>query len=208
MKALYQIAVDTHDGTIIYSMPETYRLALPNLRTWIENTLYFGQLPQQLVPRTKENYKFVLVKGVLQFRKIPASADQKLMSAKYWAIDQICMLINNHRFRILNKLFLQDRLYALKLEEAEKILARQNEVLTASHFQVSCPLLYEESLDKDLSLIDVARSVLLAKDEQDSVLKRTEIMRMRITQRISKAATRDEVMIALDMTRSEFYNRL
>jgi hypothetical protein len=204
---LYQLAVDTHDNTIIYAMPESYRLSLPDLRTWVENKLFYGSLPEGFPIRNLDSQKFVLSEGKVLARKDEVREGVALLNVKYWAIDQVLMIINGQRFAVTNKLLMQDRIYEAKVEEARLILARQDEELRKSHFETSCPMLYAESEDKGLSLNVVAKTVMVAYEEQMSRLKKTEIMRMAITNKIANAETEEQVRALLKDVKLYFYTR-
>lgn len=198
---IYQLAVDTIDGTIIYAVPDSYRIALPHLKTEVENSWFIGDLPEDFKLRSLGCYRYRRVDNKIARLEGEATAIQKLLNMKYWSVDQLYMRINGHRYRFANKLLLQGLTYELKVKEANEFLKRP----TTDTEKYT--MLVAEAIAKKLPVADVARSVLIAYEEQIDLLKKTEAMRITVTQAIVDASSEEEIQKALDLLHTEFHNR-
>lgn len=200
---MLQLAIDVTDGTVIYALPDAYRICMPKLRTWIENIILDVRLPTDFPIRALGSQNFVRIGLEIQRRVDSVPEAATLLNLKYHSVDKVNMLVNGHRFATMNKLLLQPRVYELKIAEAEAVLKLGSSLEPVEN----APMLIEEAKARGLSVRDVAKTVLLARDDQDDMLKRTEGMRISATIRISEAKTPQEVFEIMSGFEESFHNR-
>lgn len=135
-----------------------------------------GPVPEDAY-RNPQNYTVGLR---IAYEPVKHSQEAVLLVEKADALCRLARAVNRHRRTSFKaNLVGQDRVYAMKVEEARRALAGAS--------PEACPMLAEEATDTGATLTQIANTVLMRDAQCMSVVQYTEVRRINLQRRILMA---------------------